>query len=60
MPQAWKNLLGSKLAETEKGLKWTKYGANEIGILEAVPNSQYQSQLANNVHLKRGRIYFRY
>jgi hypothetical protein len=57
MPQAWKNLPGSKLAETGKGLKWTKDGSNEIRIMEAVPNSQYQSQRVNYVRLKKGGSY---
>ena len=57
MPQTWRNLPGSKLAETGKGLKWIKDGSNEIRIMEAVPNSQYQSQRVNYVRLKKGGSY---
>lgn len=49
MPQSWKNLPGSKLADSEKGLKWTKDASNELRIMEAVPNSQWPSQRVNYV-----------
>lgn len=57
MPQTLKSLPGSKLAETEKGLKWTQDADNEIRIMEAVPNSQHQSQQDDYVRLKKNGSY---
>lgn len=56
-PQAWKSLPGSKLADSEKGLKWTKNADNELRIMEAVPNSQWISQRVNYVRLKKNGSY---
>ena len=42
MPQAWKNLPGSKLAKSESGLVWTKTDFHELRVMEKNLNSPNQ------------------
>lgn len=44
MPQNWKDLPGSKLANNEKGLRWKMSDTHSFRIMDAVPNSQWPSQ----------------
>lgn len=38
MPQAWKDLPGSKLANNSSGLKWSVDAHNEFRLMDEVPN----------------------
>lgn len=44
LPQAWKDLPGSKLSNNNQGLKWNLNSGHHFRIAEANPSSQWSSQ----------------
>jgi hypothetical protein len=58
LPQAWKDLPGSKLADTQTGLKWTKAENHVMRIMEGNPSSPYpNSQNPYGRFVKNGSYY---
>ena len=57
LPQSWKDLPGSKLADNGKGLYWQKTGNHHIRLMEANPNSPYPSQQVNYIKAHKGNSF---
>lgn len=57
MPQSWKDLPGSKLADSQKGLKWKKDSFHELRIMDADPNSIRSWHQYKYVRMKKNGNY---
>lgn len=57
MPRSWKELPGSKLAKTNKGLKWRKDAFHELRIMDADPNSIRSWHQYKYVRMKKNGNY---
>lgn len=57
MPQSWKDLPGSKLADSQKGLMWKKDSFHELRIMDADPNSIRSWHQYKYVRMKKNGNY---